>query len=588
MPYSSPQQRPSCVISCLQKINHPSMVLDPELASHYPSMKLGLLSAVAFYADKLLTLAQSHIEANPQVRHWVITAPPYSTIPAAANLICWQIYEQLKPALGEKLTLVDLRLPKKNMAIKDANEFKSNFEYSANTIEQRVKERTRLQQGSDDIIDYPDKFSQRGVIVVNDICVTGTQQKFMQHSFDQVGVTNLQWLYIFAIEQQTGKTHPQIEHQINNSKIQTPAQFQAIICADDIHYTARCISRLFSHETQQFESLLGQLSTPKQALIFDLACKEGRFDGAFFAAKLQLLKTICQSHANHQTTQKVCFDSDYKVPFIERSLINGPHYQIPVDCNHPLFNDPLVNLKDYPIAFESYHAVSDGSNPPYFKAIKGSRQEGWLRKTYVEKLVKVNENLRPYGAELLILDAYRSIECQRGLWTFFYERARQEIANASEQDCRDYALGFVRDPRHYDTLDARTFPIHITGSSVDVTLRDIKTGKLRNMGSKFEEIIDVSKTDYFEHQLAKGLIAEDDPRLLNRRLLGWAFTQEGFLNDPILYWHYDWGNQIWIKVKKALHGTTTQKAWYGHIDNPQWGIEDASLMPPVPAQNDYL
>ncbi len=253
------------------------------------------------------------------------------------------------------------------------------------------------------------------------------------------------------------------------------------------------------------------------------------------------------------------FNIDYRVPFIEREQISGSHHLIPVDDTNPLFHEPMVNLADYNIAFESYHAVSDGSNAPYFKAIQGSRQEGWLRKTYVEKLMQVNENLRPFGAELLILDAYRPIECQQGLWHFFYERGRSEIPNASEDDCRNYALGYVRDPRKFDKLDTRTFPIHITGSSVDVTLRDINTHQLLNMGSKFEEINPISKTDYFEHQLDKGLIEKDDIRLLNRRMLDWAFTKEDFLNDPILYWHYDWGNQIWIKVKKAITDTPPKR-----------------------------
>ncbi len=177
-------------------------------------------------------------------------------------------------------------------------------------------------------------------------------------------------------------------------------------------------------------------------------------------------------------------------------------------------------------------------------------------------------SLRPYGAELLIYDAYRSIECQRGLWEFFFERGRQEIPGASDEDCRQYALGYVRDPRKFEKLDTRTFPIHITGSSVDVTLKYLDSDDLLDMGSAFEEIVDVSYTDYFERQLDRGLIAPDDARLLNRRLMDWAFTREGFLNDPILYWHYDWGNQIWIKVRQAIYGDAPGAAWYGYIDPP--------------------
>ncbi|MGH1428949.1 MAG: M15 family metallopeptidase [Arenicella sp.] len=272
------------------------------------------------------------------------------------------------------------------------------------------------------------------------------------------------------------------------------------------------------------------------------------------------------------------FNIDYQIPIVEREQINGSHHMIPIDKGNPMFHEPMVNLADYNIAFVSYHAIDDGSNSPYFKPIRGSRQEGWLRKTIAEKLTKVNDNLRPFGAELLIYDAYRSIECQQGLWEFFYERGRSEIPNATEEDCREYALGYVRDPRKFDRLDTRTFPIHITGSSVDVVLKYLDSDQLLDMGSDFEEIIDVSYTDYFERQLLQGDIQSDDIRLLNRRLMDWAFTQEGFLNDPILYWHYDWGNQLWIKVKKALHDDVPDAAWYGHIDSPDWGVEDAYVL----------
>ena len=272
------------------------------------------------------------------------------------------------------------------------------------------------------------------------------------------------------------------------------------------------------------------------------------------------------------------YDIDYKVPLVDLKEIRAPHYQIPLDEQSPLFNEPMVNLAHYELPFLSWHAITDGRNAPYGKPIQGSRQEGWLRKTIAEKLQRANQRLYDFGAELLILDAYRSIDCQQGLWTYFYERGRSEMANASEDNLRQYALGYVRDPRKFDPLDGRTFPIHITGSSIDVVLRCRKTGKWLNMGSEFEDIIAISATDYFERQLLQGLIAEDDERLWNRRLLDWALRTEDFLNDPILFWHYDWGNQIWIKVKKAVFGEAPEKAWYGHIGPPEWTVEEAQLL----------
>lgn len=274
------------------------------------------------------------------------------------------------------------------------------------------------------------------------------------------------------------------------------------------------------------------------------------------------------------------YDIPHKVALIDKQILRDPHYLVPVDPDSPLFHDPLVRLQDYGLPFLSWHAVQDGSNPPYGRAVQGSRQEGWLRRTLCEKLRRSNELLHRFDAELLILDAYRPLDCQRGLWTFFYERGRAEIPNATEDDCRRYALGYVRDPRQFDPLDARTFPIHATGASIDVVLRQRSTGQWMEMGSGFEEIIPVSKTDYFERQLLEGAIHGDDPRLWNRRLLDWALRSEDFLNDPVLYWHYDWGNQIWVKVKRALQQEAPAAAWYGYIPAPAWTVPDASLAVP--------
>lgn len=267
------------------------------------------------------------------------------------------------------------------------------------------------------------------------------------------------------------------------------------------------------------------------------------------------------------------FDKDYRVRIIDREQLAGSHHTIPVDDQDPLFHEPLVRIEPLGIAFKSWHAVKDGSNAPYFSPIEGSHQEGWLRQSVAERLVRVNRHLRPYGAELFILDAYRSLDCQKGLWKFFYERGKQENPWGGDQAWTKYALGYVRDPRDFDPLDSRTFPAHITGASVDVTLRYIDSGEILNMGSKFEEIIPVSYTDYFERQLDKGLIAPDDERLLNRRLMDWAFNQEGFLNDPILYWHYDWGNQLYVKVKRAINDAPPAAAWYGYVPDPDWETE---------------
>lgn len=262
------------------------------------------------------------------------------------------------------------------------------------------------------------------------------------------------------------------------------------------------------------------------------------------------------------------YDIQYQIPIADFNLVKQPHFQIPLDHQAILFDEALVKVDDYGLAFNSWYAMTDGSNAPYGQFIHGSSNEGWLRKSFAEKLARANRLLQDFGVELLILDAYRSIECQRGLWTYYWERGRTENPAASEEELRQYALRYVRDPRNFDPQDARSFGIHSTGSSADLILRYRKTGEWLNMGSKFEEYSEVSVTDYFERQLRQGAIGEEDQRLWNRRLLHWALHTEDITNDPILYWHHDWGNQIWITVKKTLYGAAPAAAWYGYVGTP--------------------
>jgi D-alanyl-D-alanine dipeptidase len=176
--------------------------------------------------------------------------------------------------------------------------------------------------------------------------------------------------------------------------------------------------------------------------------------------------------------------------------------------------------------------------------------------------------LRPLGVELLILDAYRPAECQRSLWEFHLEQARLERPGASEQEWRAMALQRAADPDAIESAGATAWPAHTTGGAVDTTLRNLRGGEPLDMGSRFEEVTDISYTDYFERQLERGEIAADDPRLLHRRMLHWSLSAQGLLNDPFVFWHYDWGNQLYVKNRRAMFNDPVSAAWYGAAQPP--------------------
>ncbi len=262
---------------------------------------------------------------------------------------------------------------------------------------------------------------------------------------------------------------------------------------------------------------------------------------------------------------------DHQVPITSPHMFANSYLDIPIDKNDPRGREPLIPLESVDVAYESYYAKTDGKNPPFGRAIDGSRQDIWLRKSVAEKLARVNELLAPFEAELFVFDGHRTVACQQGLWNFFYSKAKQQLPNASEQELRAYARQFIVDPAAFDENDSRTWPAHTNGAAIDLTLRDSESKQLLDMGANFEEDSDneASAGDYFERQLAAELIDENDVRLQNRRLLNWAMTQEGLLNETAkVFWHYDWGNQIYVRASQALLQNPPQCAWYGYIATP--------------------
>ena len=246
----------------------------------------------------------------------------------------------------------------------------------------------------------------------------------------------------------------------------------------------------------------------------------------------------------------------YKVPILDWISDAGSYRDIPMDFDHPLFSDELVNLDNYPIQTRSYYYVDDGTNEPYGQKIEGSLKSVYCRKQVAENLLRVNSLLSTLELELLVLDGYRTPQTQQGLWDFFATKMKNKF-NRKNVNREVYAevIKYVSDPNSFDENNYKTWPTHSTGGAVDVTVQSIVTKTPLKMGSHFDEMTEQSHTDYFERKLQRREIQEDNEFLSNRRLLHWAMSACGFINYPLEYWHYDWGTQMYNYHQSKLLGT---------------------------------
>lgn len=260
--------------------------------------------------------------------------------------------------------------------------------------------------------------------------------------------------------------------------------------------------------------------------------------------------------------------SDHPIPVIDWPSNAGGYGKVLVDAKDPRFLEPLVRASDFGICGESFYARDDGANWPYNTKISGSLSAIWLRQGIAHKLSRVNENLRSLQVELFVWDGYRSIETQRGLWKFFEAQADREMPGASPAERREFVLNYVSDPSRFVRSDSTTWPAHTTGAAVDLTLRDSMTGSLLDMGAAFDEMSPVSHSDALERARLRGDIGPEHEGLRNRRILHWAMRTEGFVNYPLEFWHFDWGNQMYVHNLAIQSGVGPAAAWYGYVDSP--------------------
>lgn len=251
------------------------------------------------------------------------------------------------------------------------------------------------------------------------------------------------------------------------------------------------------------------------------------------------------------------------IPTIRQGVNAGNYREIPVDTRSSLYSEELVDLRDYGIAGISYYHISDGTNHPYCQQLEGSIPSLLARKSIAEMLAKVNIRLEPLGLELFVWDAYRPLATQIGIWNFFKSALQRENPSFQEEAIRQEVIKYVSDPNSFNANNSRTWPTHMTGASVDLSIRRKPSHEILNLGAHFDQMDQTAHTDYFEHLLANGAIDDSDPRLLNRRTLYHFMTKEGFTNYPLEYWHFDWGNQMYQMIKSLQVSGSIEPAFYG-------------------------
>ncbi|MEA2164758.1 MAG: hypothetical protein QOK37_2885 [Thermoanaerobaculia bacterium] len=253
-----------------------TLSLDSELPlfAYYPAMKMGVRESVRFYAALLLPLAETIVASHPEITEWVVTAPPLYAIPAGANLIAWEVFRLLTAGGSRDVVMrsVDLRYSLPYLPV--IRNTRTN-DQSSSSVATRIQSRRQLHEGKWAPKPDPSDFRDRGVLFINDINVTGTQQKYARLTLDRVQPALVHWLYIFQVDPDLGRAHPEIEYNLNYLNLDTFDDFAEAVANADIDFSSRAVGRLFDYPIDKLAPLFRSLDPSRRARLHQLAIQEG-------------------------------------------------------------------------------------------------------------------------------------------------------------------------------------------------------------------------------------------------------------------------------------------------------------------------
>ena len=138
-----------------------------------------------------------------------------------------------------------------------------------------------------------------------------------------------------------------------------------------------------------------------------------------------------------------------------------------------------------------------------------------------EALCKVNDELKAKGYRLKIYDAYRP---QRAVNHFI-----RWAENIGDTQMKPYFYPDVPKSELFEREYIMARSAHSRGSTVDLTLLDMQTGKELDMGGPFDWFGELSHPDYAEIT---------DEQMSNRMLLRETMLRYGFAPLESEWWHF--------------------------------------------------
>ncbi|MDD3648375.1 MAG: M15 family metallopeptidase [Candidatus Dojkabacteria bacterium] len=169
------------------------------------------------------------------------------------------------------------------------------------------------------------------------------------------------------------------------------------------------------------------------------------------------------------------------------------------------------------------------------------------REGIVSKIGRITARLKSEcSMSLYVTDAYRPLRTQEIYWRRSLRETKRKYPQITNPEkIKEIVSRFTAPPERAQ---------HCTGGSVDVLLYDLNKDKI------LDDFDENDESNYNE------LMYTDNPRVKepeksNRQLLKKYMEMEDFVNYPLEWWHYSYGNAEWAIYKKRKY------AVYGPVEN---------------------
>ncbi len=193
--------------------------------------------------------------------------------------------------------------------------------------------------------------------------------------------------------------------------------------------------------------------------------------------------------------------------------------KIPINDN----GEALVNLKKYCLE------IIINIDPQSKKIQQLPKNTCYVRKSVAEKLCKA-QNFLPKNYYLMIWEGHRQLKVQKKMYSDLYNKLKKEHSNWTKEKIKKETDKFI--------APIEIIPPHSTGGTVDLTIIG-SNGKQLNMGTKLDTFNKKSHTS--SKEISKSAMN-------NRKLLIKVMTKSGFVNYPIEWWHWSYGDRYWAAV----------------------------------------